>query len=106
MFRRFLSNYLPRHQNRINRALHLVGVPLSFIVAPLLALGGRDWTVHVGCFVGGYLLQFAGHAIEGNDAGEVVFVKRMLGLPYNEYAPGANSSSDPESPDDSTSACL
>lgn len=105
MLRRFLNNYLPRHQNPVNRALHLVGVPLSFVCAPLLALGGAAWYWHVGCFVSGYLIQFAGHAVEGNDAGEVVFVKRMLGLPYNEYAPGSNSLSDPEVPDDTTSAC-
>lgn len=106
MLRRFLKNYLPRHQNRTNQALHLAGVPLSFVVAPVLALGGADWYWHVGCFVAGYLLQFVGHAVEGNDAGEVVFVKRMLGLPYNEYAPGTYSSSNPDSPDDTNSACL
>jgi hypothetical protein len=105
MFRRFLDNYLPRHQNRTNRTLHVVGVPLSFVVAPSLALGGAGWYWHVGCFVAGYVLQFVGHAVEGNDAGEVVFVKRMLGLPYNEYASGTNSSSDPESPDDTSSVC-
>ncbi|MCA9047958.1 MAG: DUF962 domain-containing protein [Planctomycetaceae bacterium] len=104
MIRRFLSNYLPRHCHPFNRLLHLIGVPLSFVAAPVLALRGADWYWHVGCFVGGYLLQFAGHAVEGNDAGEVVFLKRMLGLPYTEYAPGSNSSSTPESSDDTNSA--
>ena len=103
MIPRFLQNYLPRHRNSVNRMLHLVGIPLSFVAAPLLALGGAAWYWHVGCFIGGYVLQFVGHAVEGNDAGEVVFVKRMLGLPYTEYAPGANSSSPSESPDDTTS---
>lgn len=103
MLRRFLSNYLPRHRNRINQALHVVGIPLAFCVAPALAVGGAAWYWHVGCFVGGYGLQFIGHAVEGNDAGEVVFVKRMLGMPYTEYAPGAYSSSVLESPDDTTS---
>ena len=42
MIRRFLDNYLPRHRNRINQALHLVGVPLSFIVAPVAAIAGRS----------------------------------------------------------------
>lgn len=103
MLRRFLNNYLPRHRNRANQILHLIGVPLSFLVAPFLALNGAAWHWHVGCFVSGYLLQFVGHAIEGNDAGEVVFVKRMLGLPCNEYAPGSYCSSDLELPDDTTS---
>ena len=39
-------------------------------------------------FVGGYGRQFLGHAIEGNDAGEVVLIKRWLGRPYREFAPG------------------
>ncbi len=104
MIRRFLDNYLPRHRNRINQALHLVGVPLSFIVAPVAAIAGAAWYWHAGCFVIGYLLQFAGHAVEGNDAGEVVFLKKKLGLPYNEYASGTSSSSHADSSDDTTSA--
>lgn len=104
MLRRFLTNYLPRHRHPINRALHVVGVPLSFLVAPVLLLMGFPWWAHVGSFVAGYCLQFAGHAVEGNDAGEIVFAKRMLGLSYNEYASSANASSDTKSTDDTTSA--
>lgn len=104
MLRKFLANYLPRHRHPINRALHAVGVPLSFLVAPILLVLGYPWWLHSGCFVMGYLLQFAGHAVEGNDAGEIVFAKKMLGLSYTEYASSANASSDAESSDDTTSA--
>ena len=104
MIRKFLANYLPRHRNRTNRVLHVLGVPLSFVVAPILAFAGYPWYVHVGCFVGGYCLQFVGHAVEGNDSGEVIFIKRLLGLSYNEYAPEANGSSAAESTDDRKSA--
>ena len=104
MIRRFLDNYLRRHRNPINQALHLVGVPLSFIVAPVAAIAGAAWHWHVGCFVLGYLLQFSGHAVEGNDAGEVVFLKKKLGMFYNEYASDTSSSSNADSSDDTTSA--
>ena len=104
MIQQFLKNYLPRHTHPLNRALHVLGVPLSFLVAPAAAIAGAAWYWHVGAFAAGYLLQFAGHAIEGNDAGEVVFLKKKLGLPYREYAPGANSSSGAETSDDTTSA--
>lgn len=104
MIGRFLQNYLPRHRNPVNQLLHLIGVPLSFVVAPIAAMWGVSWYWHVGCFVGGYVLQFAGHAVEGNDAGEVIFLKKKLGLPYTEYAPGANSSSVPDSTDDTNAA--
>jgi hypothetical protein len=36
-------------------------------------------------------LQFLGHAVEGNDAGEVVALKRWLGLPYVAIAPRSKS---------------
>ncbi len=104
MIRRFLDNYLPRHRNRTNQVLHVIGIPLSFIVAPVAAIAGAAWYWHAGCFVIGYLLQFAGHAVEGNDAGEVVFVKKKLGLPCDEYASGTSSSSNAESSDDTNSA--
>lgn len=104
MIRRFLQNYLPRHTHPLNRILHAIGVPLSFIIAPAAAIAGYPLYLHVGCFVGGYLLQFAGHAIEGNDAGEIIYFKKKIGLPYTEYAPGTNSSSHTDSPDDTTSA--
>ena len=103
MIRRFLKNYLPRHRNRINQALHLFGVPLTFVGTPWCAIAGADWYWTAGCFVGGYVLQFAGHAVEGNDAGETVFVKRLLGLPYTEYGRQSNSSSDSDSSVDTNS---
>ncbi|MCH2202284.1 MAG: DUF962 domain-containing protein [Fuerstiella sp.] len=104
MIRRFLRNYLPRHTNRANQALHLVGVPLAFFVAPAFWIEGFAWYYVLGCFTGGYLLQFAGHAIEGNDAGEVVFVKKSLGMRYTEYAAARPSSSPSETSTDSNSA--
>ncbi|HUQ72413.1 MAG TPA: Mpo1-like protein [Planctomycetaceae bacterium] len=82
----FLKNYIERHQHPASQALHLVGVPLTFIVSTLWLWQGYGWWA-LGAFVGGYALQFAGHAIEGNDAGEVVLVKKALGLPYVDIVP-------------------
>lgn len=104
MIRRFLRNYLQRHRHPLNRVLHAVGVPLAFLVAPMLWLMERAWYIHAGCFLAGYFLQFAGHAVEGNDAGEIVCVKRFLGMPYTEFASTANASSQSERNDDTTSA--
>ena len=100
MFKAFLKNYLPRHRNRINQGLHFIGVPLTF--------GGTAWTILAGaapwwpcvCFFGGYFLQFAGHAVEGNDAGEVVFFKKKPGMVYTEYGPRVGRSSNAEENDD------
>ena len=85
---RFLVNYIQRHQNRWNQLLHIIGVPLTFVVSLVLLALGQGWWA-LGAFLGGYALQFLGHAIEGNDAGEVVLIKRWLGRPYTEFGPQA-----------------
>lgn len=92
MIRRFVSNYIARHQNRVNRLLHLVGVPLTFVVSFVVLARGYPWW-GLTCFLGGYALQFLGHRIEGNDAGEVVLVKKWLGRPYREFAERAKEPS-------------
>jgi hypothetical protein len=96
---RFLINYAERHQNGWNQLLHLVGVPLTFVVSVVLLIQGHPWWA-LGAFVFGYFLQFEGHAIEGNDAGEVVLVKRWLGRPYTEFGPKAIVNPDEQSKSD------
>jgi hypothetical protein len=102
MIRSFLKNYIPRHRNRWNQLLHLAGVPLTFVVPVVLLVAELEWFWAIGCFFAGYGLQFAGHAIEGNDAGEVVFVRKMLGMPYTEYGPLSEYSRRSEGIDDSS----
>lgn len=82
----FIKNYIERHQNRASQLLHLIGVPMTFGLS-IHWLVWRDWQWALGAFVGGYVLQFLGHAIEGNDAGELILIKRMLGRPYFEFGP-------------------
>lgn len=86
MLRRFVTNYVERHLHPVNRLLHLAGVPLTFVASIVMLALERPWWA-LGCFIVGYLLQFIGHAIEGNDAGETVLVKRWLGRPYVEFGP-------------------
>lgn len=57
---------------------------MTVIALPLVFV---DWRWAAGFFVGGYALQFLGHAVEGNDAGEWVLIKRLLGLPYVAISP-------------------
>lgn len=91
MLGRFVRNYIARHQHPANQALHAVGVPLTFVVSVVLLLQERPWWA-LGAFAGGYALQFLGHALEGNDAGEVVLLKRLLGKPYVEFGPASKES--------------
>jgi uncharacterized membrane protein YGL010W len=102
MLSRFVKNYIERHQVLGNQVLHLAGVPLTFIVSIVLLARGEP-TYAAGAFVGGYVLQFLGHAIEGNDAGELILVKKLLGRPYREFRPGYEPrSSSPEPPSQSS----
>lgn len=63
----------------------MIGIPLAVAGVVLLCL--QYWIGGAICFVGGYLLQYIGHRVEGNDVGEWAAIKRMLGLPYVGIAP-------------------
>jgi len=78
-------NWLERHQHPVSFWLHMVGIPLTFV--GLLSLFFLPWYWGVGAFVLGYLLQFLGHKIEGNDVGELIPLKRLLGLPVVPISP-------------------
>ena len=78
-------NWLDRHRNGFNFAIHMLGIPLAFAGLPLLFLA--PWYWGVGAIAGGYVLQWVGHKAEGNDVGEFIPVKKLLGLPYVSIAP-------------------
>lgn len=86
LIRRFATNYAARHRHPGNIACHVVGLPVTFVVPWIIGpLYGWPWAA--GTFFCGYALQFIGHAIEGNDAGEIVLLKKCLGWPYREFGP-------------------
>ncbi|QDU21481.1 Mpo1-like protein [Urbifossiella limnaea] len=78
-------NWLTRHRNGFNFAVHMVGIPLAFAGVPLLFLA--EWYWGAGAIVLGYFLQWVGHRVEGNDVGELIPLKRLLGLPVVAVAP-------------------
>ena len=83
-------NWLARHQNAFNFWIHMIGIPLAVLGVPLLFLA--PWYYGVGAIVGGYVLQWLGHRVEGNDVGEFIPFKRLLGLPVVAIAPQYASS--------------
>ncbi|HEX6285298.1 MAG TPA: DUF962 domain-containing protein [Pyrinomonadaceae bacterium] len=58
-----LANYKAKHQHPLNRLTHSIGIPLIVISLPLFFF---NWRWALGLFVFGWILQFVGHAIEGN----------------------------------------
>ena len=86
--RRWLYNWLERHQHPFNRGIHLIGIPLALgSIALFFWLPWDEWYWSVLAFVVGYVLQWIGHLVEGNDLGEWAAVKRVLGWPYVSIAP-------------------
>jgi uncharacterized membrane protein YGL010W len=59
----FIENYKAKHRHPLNKLCHTIGIPMITISWPLFLFKWR-WALVL--FVVGWLLQFAGHAIEGN----------------------------------------
>lgn len=87
--RHILNNWLERHQHPVSFWLHMFGIPMT-VVGVAVLIAGRPW-LGVGLFVLGYAVQFLGHAIEGNDAGELILFKKWLGMPYIAVVPRSNA---------------
>lgn len=86
------ANWLLRHQHPISLILHAVAIPMLplagvLAVVQLAQEAWHLWWRPVLIFSLSYVLQWIGHRIEGNDMGEVILIKRMLGRPYVAIAP-------------------
>jgi hypothetical protein len=87
---RLIRHWLDRHLDPVSFFLHMIGIPPTILGVLLFSayvvLVSRPlFLFAVALFAGGYALQFAGHAIERTDPGEVIFFKRKLGLSYVEF---------------------
>jgi uncharacterized membrane protein YGL010W len=70
----FVETYKAKHQHPLNRLSHSIGIPLIVISLPLFFW---SWRWALGLFVVGWIFQFIGHAIEGN---QPAFFKNPLYL--------------------------
>jgi uncharacterized membrane protein YGL010W len=64
----WIAQYGRSHQHPVNRLCHTIGIPLIALSIPLLAVAlfvSGFWAVPLGMFLGGWVLQFVGHAFEG-----------------------------------------
>jgi hypothetical protein len=73
--------WLDRHRTKTSFVLHMIGIPptilgVLFIPIYLTLFSLPIFYVALALFVGGYILQFAGHALEGTDPGEIIYFKR------------------------------
>ncbi|HEX4899589.1 MAG TPA: DUF962 domain-containing protein [Pyrinomonadaceae bacterium] len=59
----FVENYKAKHQHPLNKLTHSIGIPLIVLSLPLFFF---NWRWALALFIFGWILQFVGHAIEGN----------------------------------------
>ncbi|MDX6693787.1 MAG: hypothetical protein QOF02_1390 [Blastocatellia bacterium] len=59
----FMDNYKAKHRHPLNRLTHNIGIPLIVLSLPLFFFNWR-WALVL--FVAGWVFQFVGHLIEGN----------------------------------------
>ena len=88
--------WLARHRGTVTFALHMIGIPptiLGVLLIPVyLSLASVNiFLLALAMFVGGFLIQFLGHALEGTDPGEIILLKRKLGWSYVDIAPPRKS---------------
>jgi hypothetical protein len=93
---KLVVNWIERHRNPVSFVLHMIGIPptiLGVLLIPVYTycLSLPIFLLALGLFVGGYAIQFLGHALEGTDPGEIIFFKRKLGLSYVDIAPPRGS---------------
>lgn len=98
--RRWRDHWLQRHRHPFNFWIHMIGIPVALLGTPLLLalLPWDQWYWGATAFVGGYLLQWLGHLVEGNDLGEWAGIKRLLGLPYVAISPRWQEPASPPGP--------
>lgn len=63
-FEEYMAQYDHEHTNPWNKVLHGIGIPM--VLAGIVLLVLTWWRIGLALFVGGWILLFAGHRIEGN----------------------------------------
>jgi len=71
-----VQDWMERHRDRRSFALHLCGIPatiLGVLMIPIytIQMSFPLFGLAMGLFVGGFALQFLGHAIDGSEPGEI-----------------------------------
>jgi uncharacterized membrane protein YGL010W len=60
----YMGKYDHEHHNGWNKLLHGIGIPMIFAGLVMVFF---DWRWGIGLFLGGWVLLFTGHKIEGNN---------------------------------------
>ncbi|MBV8078284.1 MAG: DUF962 domain-containing protein [Planctomycetaceae bacterium] len=91
-----VQNWFERHRDPGSFVLHMIGIPPTILGVLMIPIYVFLFSVPLflfalACFVGGYLIQFLGHALDRTEPGELTYLKRKLGWSYVEITPARNS---------------
>jgi uncharacterized membrane protein YGL010W len=80
----WVEDWLERHRDPRSFVLHMIGIPCTILGVVLIPIYVTLMSAHVfllsaALFLGGYLIQFIGHALDGSEPGEVAFLRKKLG---------------------------
>jgi uncharacterized membrane protein YGL010W len=78
-----VNNWIERHQDVRSFVLHLLGIPctiLGVLLLPIyvLLLSFTLFLFALALFVGGFLIQFLGHGLDGTEPGEIKGIRIWL----------------------------
>ena len=59
----YFEDYKAKHRHPLNRLAHSIGIPLILLSLPLVFF---NWVWALALFIVGWVFQFLGHAVEGN----------------------------------------
>ena len=72
-----VDSYTARHRHPLNRLSHAIGIPMIAVSLPLFFF---SWRSALGLFIVGWIFQFVGHAIEGNQPSLSGSGERVAGI--------------------------
>ena len=73
----YTAQYDHEHETTLNKLLHVIGIPVIF--TGILLLLFLKWIWGAGFFLGGWVLLFLGHRMEGN---RPAFLQGSLGVSH------------------------
>ena len=78
-----VNNWIERHRDVRSFVLHLIGIPctiLGVLLMPVyvLLLSFTVFALALTLFVGGFLIQFLGHGLDGSEPGEIKGIRIWL----------------------------
>jgi hypothetical protein len=82
-----VRNWLLRHRHPFNFWIHMIGIPTAVVGVVLLIAEWEYWWWGLTVLAAGYVLQWLGHVVEGNDVGEWAAIKMCFGMPVVAVAP-------------------